>query len=1084
MADFPSTTSAYGRWGLMDVRDAIMGGNWPSPPAQDQYFRYVSMLLPGNGTNGAQNNTFLDSSTNNFTVTRNGNTTQGSFSPYGADWSNCFNSATPDYFSVANNTALQFGTGDFTIECWVYLNAFASDVAATLCKRSSAAEDTTWAIDFAAGTGAVRYRILNSTGGVITVSIGTVSLGTWAHIAVSKQSGTTRTYLNGVAGGTTTNSTSIDGGTNNLRIGVGDVGANKYINGYISNARLVKGTAVYTAAFTPSTAPLTAVSGTSLLTCQSNRFIDNSTNNFALTATGTPSVQRFNPFGASSAYSTSVIGGSGYFDGTSDYLSAANNTNIDVGTGAFTIEAWVYRQGGDADWRVMGGSVNGSGFFGGRSGKLGLGRSNVAWDLESSTNVYNDNAWTHIVYVRDGSGNLSIFANGVRVANTTGNSNNYGLNSGSLQVAAEQGGQTWIGYMSNFRLVKGSAVYDPTSTTLTVPTAPLTAVSGTGLLLAYINGAIFDNAMMNDLETVGNAQISTAVSKFGGGSIYLDGSGDWLTSPPVANTAFGNGDFTVEFWINSTQTTRTDPIGINANYNTTGWWGLVANLGSSGQLSWYENTNQRINATSTNWNNGSWNHIAITRSGNSVRMFVNGTQVGSTYTTSFSYGVNGTNIYGVTIGYLFTGEGNALNGYIDDLRITKGYARYTSNFTAPTAAFPTFGNSPVTVPGAPTIGTATGGNAQASVTFTAPANDGGFAITGYRVTSSPGGLTATGASSPIVVTGLTNGTAYTFTAAAQNSIGYGSESAASNSATPSAPVRSFTISPAVSGKSTWDLDVDGPLTLSSYGDWTIVAAASFAATVKIWGAGGGRGDNSGFSTANALGGGAGYAGGTFNATASTFVLRVGQGGKFTLDSSAAASGTAFGGGGSATNYSDANWNCGGGGGLSGIFINSVTQGNSVLIAGGAGGGGNSRNGGSRNGGPGGGSSGVAGGGNGGGGGGGTSSAGGSGAPDANIGSSVAGSALTGGSLTSTSTMGGGGGGGYYGGGSGIYQSDDQVAGGGGGSGYANGTYISGSTLTAGSGSTPGNSGDGSRGSSGNGATTSATAGNDGRIVLS
>jgi len=95
--------------------------------------------------------------------------------------------------------------------------------------------------------------------------------------------------------------------------------------------------------------------------------------------------------------------------------------------------------------------------------------------------------------------------------------------------------------------------------------------------------------------------------------------------------------------------------------------------------------------------------------------------------------------------------------------------------------------STVTVPGAPTIGTATGGNAQASVTFTAPASDGGSAITGYRVTSSPSGITATGASSPIVITGLSNGTAYTFTVAAQNIVGYGAESAASNSVTPAAP---------------------------------------------------------------------------------------------------------------------------------------------------------------------------------------------------------------------------------------------------------------------------------------------------------
>jgi hypothetical protein len=98
------------------------------------------------------------------------------------------------------------------------------------------------------------------------------------------------------------------------------------------------------------------------------------------------------------------------------------------------------------------------------------------------------------------------------------------------------------------------------------------------------------------------------------------------------------------------------------------------------------------------------------------------------------------------------------------------------------------GNWPkgLTVPDAPTIGTATGGNAQASVTFTAPADTGGTAITGYTVTSSPGGLTGTGGSSPIVVTGLTNGTAYTFTVTATNAQGTSAASAASNSVTPSA----------------------------------------------------------------------------------------------------------------------------------------------------------------------------------------------------------------------------------------------------------------------------------------------------------
>lgn len=93
--------------------------------------------------------------------------------------------------------------------------------------------------------------------------------------------------------------------------------------------------------------------------------------------------------------------------------------------------------------------------------------------------------------------------------------------------------------------------------------------------------------------------------------------------------------------------------------------------------------------------------------------------------------------------------------------------------------------TPATVPGAPTIGTATiASPTSVSVTFTAPASNGGAAITGYTVTSSPGGITATGSSSPIVVTGLTTGVAYTFTVTATNAVGTGAASAASNSVTP------------------------------------------------------------------------------------------------------------------------------------------------------------------------------------------------------------------------------------------------------------------------------------------------------------
>jgi hypothetical protein len=105
-----------------------------------------------------------------------------------------------------------------------------------------------------------------------------------------------------------------------------------------------------------------------------------------------------------------------------------------------------------------------------------------------------------------------------------------------------------------------------------------------------------------------------------------------------------------------------------------------------------------------------------------------------------------------------------------------------------------------TVPGAPTIGAATGGNAKATVSFSAPTNTGGSIITGYMVTSSPGGFTASGTTSPITVSGLTNAITYTFSVTASNSVGNSAASAGSNAVTPAKAAPSApTIGTAIAG---------------------------------------------------------------------------------------------------------------------------------------------------------------------------------------------------------------------------------------------------------------------------------------------
>jgi hypothetical protein len=215
-------------------------------------------------------------------------------------------------------------------------------------------------------------------------------------------------------------------------------------------------------------------------------------------------------------------------------------------------------------------------------------------------------------------------------------------------------------------------------------------------MLSMQNAAIFDNAMMNDLETVGNAQISTSVVKYGTGSMSFDGTGDYLKSPILPQASFNTGSFTVEFWAYLNDNTNTfDFCGTAtwANYigaGLSGW--SVSYVNESVSFS-YQSNNNYVIATSfsgTTLNTGTWYHIAIVRSSNVIKCYVNG--VASATTISSSTNMQ-SNAYGVWVGT--AGNGNVynyyLNGYMDDLRITNGYARYTANFTPPTAAFPNFG---------------------------------------------------------------------------------------------------------------------------------------------------------------------------------------------------------------------------------------------------------------------------------------------------------------------------------------------------------------------------------------------------------
>ena len=633
------------------------------------------MLLHGDGTNGAQNNTFLDSSTNNFTITRNGNTTQGTFSPYGNLWSNYFDGS-GDYLTSASSSVFAYGTGDFTWEFWLYPTA------------SNWGAGNHYLLDHGSNGGTLSYgnslRYYNATTGMgsqLYTNGGVISAGTWSHILVSRASGTTRVFVNGQL--RSSGADSHDYGTQSFTIA--NYGSTGYeFSGYISNLRIVKGTALYTSNFTPSTAPLTAISGTSLLTCQSNRFIDNSSNNFAITVNGNTSVQPFSPFNPTAAYSPSVNGGSGYFDGSGDWLTTPSSGQF-APAGDFTIGIWYYPTTTRTYQQILGNYDN---------------SSSTVWVIEvrNGTSAYfylNGpvqrfggsgvviNSWNYIALVRSGS-TITGYVNGTSVGTYT-QSGTFGSASQSISIGrggSQNTSDSAYGYISGVHLLDGTAV-------TTVPTAPLTAITNTSLLCNFTNAGIFDNAMKNDLETVGNAQVSTSVKKYGTGSMYFDGSGDWLTIPASENFSFGTGDFTIEFWMN---------VATNASMSTFDQWINNGGAYATGQCQVIKDASNRIVfycATGTNSyvtltgsatvTTGTFYHIAVVRYSGVVKIYINGTV--DTNTLSFA-GVAGVSNALAKVGVQSNSGVLPFNGYIDDLRITKGVARYTANFTPPTQAFP------------------------------------------------------------------------------------------------------------------------------------------------------------------------------------------------------------------------------------------------------------------------------------------------------------------------------------------------------------------------------------------------------------
>jgi len=427
------------------------------------------------------NNLVTDSSANSYTASPSNSPTQGSFNPYSANSSMYFNGSSnlviPNSASYGT-TGLSLSSGDFTIEGWVYFNDISSG---QLIGHAGSA----WKIQISS-SGILAYY-LSSNGSTFNianaVSIGSVSAGRWYHFALLRSGSTFTSYLNGVAGTPTTNASSLYAYTNSLTIGNVD---GYYLNGYLSNIRILKGTAYYTSSFTPAIAPLPIVSNTLLLTCAGSNLIDKSSYNWTINQSGIPVVKKFSPFANVGAYNTTLVGGSAYFNGSSDWIAINSTSTINTltpnwtylhdGTTDYTIEGWIYPLTTATTFQTLIGTSDA--FSTSVPGmQLKMYGNSFYWTLINGSGFFNiaggnfqPNAWSHIACTFVSSNKtVNLYLNGARVttnaittATFTATSASYPLTIGKSAVSATP--YYYSGYMSNLRVLKG-VISDGVATT-------------------------------------------------------------------------------------------------------------------------------------------------------------------------------------------------------------------------------------------------------------------------------------------------------------------------------------------------------------------------------------------------------------------------------------------------------------------------------------------------------------------------------------------------------------------------------------------------------------------------------------------
>jgi len=484
-----------------------------------------------------------------------------------------------------------------------------------------------------------------------------------------------------------------------------DFSAGTFVNTTVSNGNVVLAN---TTDINASTVLLLHMNGAD----SSTTFTDSSLSNKAVTANGNAQIDT-----AQSKFG----GASGLFDGTGDFLNVSDSDDWNFGTGDFTIEFWSYSNS-YANNELIVARVHSLSPYEGwyiqqlASGKIRFVTTNNSYSCNTDGAV-STGTWHHIALIGS-SGTIRFYVDGVAQTNYLTSIQNYAT---TLWIgAAQYGGNPFNGSLDEFRISKGiarwtsnftpptdeygygyypsgkfeSQIYDAGATqnwqTLSWNGTTQSGIDAETKLMLHADGADTSTSFIDSeltpktVTATGNAQIDTAQSKFGGASALFDGTGDYLNVSDSDDWNFGTGNFTIDTWVRFNTIKVGDNAIISQQTNGTNFmqfylWNNAGNnywtiLGYDKEITILL---QPLSSVATN----TWYHIAFVRSGNTFYIFQNGTLVGSTTDASGFQDYTGKLTLGRNIGT------DDFDGWIDELRITKGIARWTANFTPPTTAY-------------------------------------------------------------------------------------------------------------------------------------------------------------------------------------------------------------------------------------------------------------------------------------------------------------------------------------------------------------------------------------------------------------